>query len=302
MKNIYWLFIALISLASCEAEIEKIHFNDSNAYIAFGMEDDELDEDDKNVFSYEVTHSTTMAQAMTVDFDISTEGIENPAIEGVDFEVLNSSRTLSYSESSYTNAIRIKLIGNDSINVDRQFRIKLVSNSLDIPLGLVDGAKCELLITLKNNDIEIDESHPLAELFGFYVEDDYDLLTEGAPLDPESGNSVTILPDPEDDTQVLIMNIWGINQDVPEDQQVAIIASVDIDNKTMQILPGQVMFSHDEYGACKLVAYNQTTETWDLSLPLTCQIDEDGNITTGVWAPMVSAGYFGVYQTIFRKK
>ena len=199
------------------------------------------------------------------------------------------------------NAIRIKVIGNEEVDANRQIKIKLTSNSLGLPLGLADGLKSEILITILNNDIEIDESHPLAQLFGFYTEDDYDITQEGTPLDPNSGNSVTILPDPNDETQVLIMNLWGINEGIPEENHTAIKASVDLEAMTMEILPGQILFVHETYGACKAVRYDYGAQGFDPSGPIQCQIQEDGNIRTETWAPLVDAGYFGVYQTVFRK-
>lgn len=298
MKKIYWLFLVLLTLGfgACTAEVDEILFQEKNAFISFVEESYEIDEDDKLQQSFEVAYHSTSPEAITVDFDFVTEGIENPAIEGVDFELLNPSKNLTFGTGSYKNAIRIKVIGNDTVDANRQIKIKLKSSSLDLPLGFAEGVKSEILITILNNDIVVDESHPLVQLFGFYTEDDYDLTEEGSPLDPDSGNSVTILPDPEDETQVLIMNLWGVGE------EVSMKASVDLETMSMNILAGQVMFIHDTYGACKAVAYDQTIKDWDSALPISCVIGEDGNITTGVWSPMVDAGYFGVYQTIFRKK
>jgi len=296
MKKIYWLLLVLLTIGfgACTAEVDEILFQDKNASVSFIEEEYEIDEDVDAYQSFEVAYHSTSPKAVTVDFDFVSEGIANPAIEGVDFELLNPSKSLTFGANSYKNAIRIKVIGNDTVDANRQIKIKLKSSSLDLPLGLADGLKSEILITILNNDIEVDESHPLAQLFGLYTQDDYDLTQEGAPLDPASGNSVTILPDPEDETQILLMNFWG--------EEGVIKATVDLETMSVTILPGQVMFVDDQYGACKAVAYNQTIEDFDLALPISCQISEDGNITTGVWAPMVAAGWFGVYQTIFRKK
>jgi Calx-beta domain. len=298
MKKIYWLFLMLLTLGfgACTAEVEEILFQDKNASVAFMKEALEIDEDDEAVQVLEVEYLTSSSEGVSVDFDIVTEGIENPAVEGVDFELVNTSKTMNFGPGTYKNAVRIKVIGNDIVDANRQIKIKLTSNSLDLPLGLADGLKSEILITILNNDIEVDESHPLAELFGFYTQDDYDLTQEGAPLDPNSGNSVTILPDPEDETQVILMNFWGIGEDVE------IKASVDLETKSMSILPGQVLFVHETYGACKAVAYDRATESWDWTLPISCEIGDDKNITTNIWAAMVEAGYFGVYQTVLRKK
>jgi hypothetical protein len=298
MKKIYWLFVMLLTVGfgACTAEVDEILFQDKNASISFIEETYEIDEDVDAYQSFEVAYHSTSPEALTVDFDFVSEGIANPAIEGLDFELLNPSKSLTFGKGSYKNAIRIKVIGNDSVDANRQIKIKLISNSLDLSLGFAEGVKSEILITILNNDIEIDESHPLAQLFGFYTEDDYDMTTEGNPLDPNSGNSVTILSDPEDETQVLIMNLWGIGEDV------AMKASVDLETMSMNILAGQVMFTHDTYGACKAVRYDQNTGDFDPSGAIACVIGEDGNINTEIWAPMVEAGYFGVYQTIFRKK
>jgi len=298
MKKIYWLLLVLLTLGfgACTAEVDEILFQDKNACISFVEEAYEIDEDIEDYQNFEVAYHSTSPEVVTVDFDFVTEGIANPAVEGVDFELLNPSKTMTFGKDSYKNAIRIKVIGNDSIDTNRQIKIKLISNSLDLPLGFANGLKSEILITILNNDIEIDEDHPLAELFGFYTEDDYDMTTEGHPLDPSSGNSVTILPDPEDETQVLIMNLWGIGE------EVAMKASVNLETKIMNILPGQVMFTDPTYGACYAVRYDQDLGDFDRSGAIQCQIDEEGNVRTEIWAPMVDAGWFGVYTTVLRKK
>jgi len=303
MKKIYWLFLVLLTVGfgACTAEVEEILFQDKNASISFVEESFKVDEDNEAQQSFDVVYHTTSAEAVTVDFEIVTEGLANPAIEGVDFELLNPSKTLTFGAGSYKNAIRIKVIGNEIVDADRQMKIKLASNSLDLELGFADGLKSEVLVTILNNDIEVDESHPLIKLFGFYTEDDYDMTVEGSPLDPNSGNSVSILPDPSDETQILIMNLWGINEGVPEEDHVAIVASVDLENNTINILPGQVLFVHADYGPCKAVRYDYDSEGFDPSGAIACQIEEDGNIRTETWGALVDAGYFGVYQTVFRK-
>lgn len=285
-----------VGFGACTAEVDEILFQDKNASISFIEEAYEIDEDVDAYQSFEVAYHSTSLEALTVDFDFVIEGIENPAIEGIDFELLNPSKTMSFGKDSYKNAIRIKVIGNDTVDSNRQIKIKLKSNSMNIPLGFADGSKSEILITILNNDIEVDESHPLAQLFGFYTEDDYDMTTEGHPLDPNSGYSVTILPDPEDETQVLIMNLWGIGEDV------AMKASVDLETMSMNILAGQVMFVDPTYGSCKAVRYDQDSQDFDPSGAIACVIGEDGNISTEIWAPLVDAGWFGVYTTVFRKK
>ncbi len=285
-----------LGFGACTAEVDEILFQDKNACISFIEEEFEIDEDVELDQTFEVIYHTASPKAVTVDFDFVSDGLANPAIEGVDFELLNSSKTLTFGSTSYKNAIRIKVIGNDTVDANRQIKIKLKSSSLDLPLGLADGLKSEILITILNNDIEVDDSHPLAQLFGFYTEDDYDMTAEGNPLDPNSGNSVTILPDPEDETQVLIMNLWGIGEDV------AMTASVDLDEMTLSILPGQVLFVHPDYGAAKAVRYDQVSQGWDPSGAIVCQIGEDGNISTEIWGALVDAGYFGIYTTVFRKK
>lgn len=290
-----------IGFGACTAEVDEILFQDKNASVSFSVTDYQVDEDVEADQIFDVIYHTTSPEAVTVNFDFVSEGIANPAIEGVDFELLNSSKSLTFGSTSYKNAIRIRVIGNDTVDANRQIKLKLTSSSTDLPLGLADGLKSEILITILNNDIEVDESHPLVQLFGFYTEDDYDMTQEGNPLDPNSGNSVTILPDPSDETQVLIMNLWGINEGLEEADHVAIIASVDLETMTMNILPGQVLFNHDTYGACKAVRYDSNTGNFDPSGAILCQIGEDGNISTEIWAPLVDAGYFGVYTTVFRK-
>lgn len=302
MKKIYWLFCVLlaIGLGACTAEVDEILFDDKNASISFLETAYEIDEDVEEYQSFDVIYHTSCPKDVVVDFDFDTEGIANPAIEGVDFELLNPTKSLTFGETTYKNAIRIKLIGNDSVDANRHVRIKLKTNSLDLPLGLADSVKSEILITIINNDIEVDESHPLIELFGNYTESDYDF---DGNYDSESGNTVTILPDPDDQTQVLIMNFWGINESFPDLEPVAIKATVDLENMTMNIIPGQVMFYHSpDHGFCKAYRYDLAAKGVDMSGDIVCQIDQDGNITSEAWVALLdSRNGWGMLKTVFSK-
>lgn len=296
MRNIYWLFIVLVSIGfgACDADPE--YFQEDDSYIAFNVASAAVAENATDELKIPVRISTVNPKNVTLDYEIVLEGIDAPAEEGVDYQIMNESKTLSFSSTQLVDVIRIKTIDNDSKDGDKQFVIKLKSNSAGINQGLADGADTQCLITIS------DDEHPLALILGNYVQDDY--FTDGS-YDSNSGNDMVIQADPNDDTKVFMTGFWGINDKI-------IVASVDIENQTMSILPGQLLFVHSTYGDCFAVSFEIVPDNngdgkkdvvYHPQDNIECTIDENGNITTGMWAPTVSAGSFAYYgQTVFTKQ
>jgi len=287
MKNIYWLFILLVSLSfgACEADPE--YFQEKNSYVAFNGSSSGVTENAEGELKIPVRISTVKPKAVTVDFEIMVDGLDAPAEEGVDYQIINESKSLSFAKGQLSDTIRIMAIDNDVLDGDKKFIIKLKSNNAGISLGLENGIKTQFMVTIT------DDEHPLALVLGAYEEHDYNL--EDGSHDAYSPYDITISPDPSDATRVLISNVWG--------EQNVIVATVDLENKTMSILPDQVLANHPTYGDIKFVRVDTSIGEYDRIGAIVCQIDDNGNITTEAWAALVEAGYFGLYgKSEFIKK
>ncbi|MCG8580975.1 MAG: hypothetical protein MI866_13730 [Bacteroidales bacterium] len=155
------IFIALISLilASC-GEVDKELFSDKDAYFAFVQGSAAITENaDENLeISLYLAKSTAKG---SVTLEVDTEGFDNPAVEGEDFELLDGKTVLFNGE--YYEEIKIKVIDNDITDKDKQFNLVMVSNDIDAGLGIADGELSGMLITI------IDDEHPLAAVLGTYT-------------------------------------------------------------------------------------------------------------------------------------
>lgn len=288
MKKIYLflLMILAVGFVACDDELDGIKFQEENSFIAFESRMASIGEDSDGVLELVVNLSTTTPKAITVDFDFSTEGIDNPAQVGTHFELLNDSKTLTFAKGEYTQTIRIKAIDNDVRDLDKLVVVKLTANSIGLPLGVADGKNSELTLTVADNE------HPLALILGSYNEDDF-VLKDGS-LD--GSYDITISQDEDDETVVWINNFWGGGD-------YNIKAVVDLANKTMTILPGQIIYQHDDYGDFKVVRIDLDAGAYDPESGIVCSIDDQGNITTEAWSASVGADSYGLYiKSVLTKK
>jgi len=279
MKYILLVIIGAALLFSCDDDYEKIYINDSDSFIAFSGSSTSVAEDAANILEIPVYLSSPSAKEVTVNFEVSTEGFDNPAILGQDYQIVNSTNSIAFASGTYIQMIQIQVIDNDVRDKDKNFTISLTDPSIDINIGLAGNDKANINVTIADNE------HPLALVIGTYAESDY-AYSDGS-LDNATPYGVTIAPDPDDETRVLINNFWGGGD-------YWIIATVDIDSKVMTILPGQIIYVDGTYGDCKAVRI--AGGAYDTDNGINCTIDDSGNIVTESWAALVDAGAFGNYD------
>lgn len=192
------LFGLLIGLISCDDnEVNK--FSDEDAFFAFEQETASLKENADEAISLSVYVAKSEAIG-ELAIEVDSEGLDNPALEGVDYEI-TTGKTISF-QGEYYQEVKVKAIDNAVRDKDKQFYINMVSNTINAKLGLVDGKQSQMLITIT------DDEHPLAALFG-------ELAIFDVSLEPAEYNyDGTLEAHPDDETKAIFTGIWGVEQPI----------------------------------------------------------------------------------------
>ena len=183
------------------------------------------------------------SEAVTVEFDFDTTGIELTAVEDEDFVLLNSSKTLSFPAGGGEDTISIKAIDNQSFDGGtRKVAINLISKSSE-SYDWGNETTCILSV--------MDDDHPLSSILG-----NYSISADGVGT---TNYDITLLPIEGDITKVYIENI------IPTgyfSAKTVAVASVDLVTKTISMEQGQVIgtSSNDNYG--KLVGFDGNSVYW----------------------------------------
>ena len=267
------LFVAF----SCDEE-DAVLFKIEDSFVAFDATTGVVPEGNTAAIEIPVSVASHKGESVTVTFEFSTEGISNPAVEGVDFTLVNDSKTLTFASGVGSELIKILPINNDIRDLDKTVKVKIVSNSAGFDIGMAEGLGAEYSLVVA------DDEHPLALVIGNYVEHDYYL--DGAH-DEYSPYNVITEPDPDDETKLIIKNLWGGGEEI--------YAVVDLENMQLTIPKGQVIYVSGDYGDCVMTRIDLGAGAYDANNDIICTIDANGNITTEAWAALVSAGSFGNY-------
>lgn len=232
IKNIFQTIAVLLAVmvvfSSCSEE-EKHLFDDKDAFFAFESKALASAENGTNNLYIPVYIAKSMAQG-EVSFDVVTEVYENPAVEGVDYNILTSNNTLTFN-GKYYEFVEIELINNENIDGDRKFKLVLASNNIGAALGMANGNNTEFEITI------IDDEHPMAPILGSYT------LHWNSPW---NGNGLTeenqIFSVPGSTTEVDI--VIGYYRDHGDFEQCTKVrAQVDMEALTLSIQAGQETYN-----------------------------------------------------------
>lgn len=213
----------------------------------------------------------------TASIEVVT-GDDYKAIEGEDFVIEN--KTLSYPQGYGIDTVTITIKDNSVFEGDKTFKLKLSSTDVKV------GSYGEVVLTI------VDDEHPLALVLGNYLGADFK-LSDGSQEGGDYDASISSISGSL--TQVSINNFWGGGETV--------IAEVDLETKTIKMLPGQIIYVDGTYGNCKAIAIDLDAGAYDPTAPIIGTIDSSGNIVWAAWAARVSVGTFGNYiKTVFTKK
>lgn len=145
---------AALTIASCD--INKLPtFDDADAFVAFQVSSASIAEDG-GTLEIPVMLTSLSGISGSVDFEIVSDSLG--AKEGTHFDIVNSSKTLSFTKDSTTQKIVLNVIDNDTFGGDVKCTIKLTNSK-----GVNIGASKSCLVTIEDNE------HPLAFILGAYA-------------------------------------------------------------------------------------------------------------------------------------
>ena len=127
ISHIFAMLTLMMFFIGC-GEAEKEFFDDKDAFFAFESDASVVNEDKSEVLKIPVYLSRTVTGG-ELSFDIVTEGLESPAIEGEDFNVLNPNSTVSFADGLVQN-IEIELIDNEEIDTCAISHAKVSTNCI----------------------------------------------------------------------------------------------------------------------------------------------------------------------------
>jgi hypothetical protein len=158
------LFIGVTFFTSCEKNADD-HSYSGDPVIAFEKKNGSISEaDEEKTLAISVFMNKTSEVTGEVAFDFDTAGIKNPAIEGVDFELVNSSKILAFAADQYFANIEISPIDNDLFEGNKEVNVVLTTGSAGAIVGYDNGESAvSYKVTL------IDNEHPLAVWIGSYT-------------------------------------------------------------------------------------------------------------------------------------
>jgi hypothetical protein len=272
-------------LHSCDIN-EPIYVPDDISYVAFTNSTAAIREN-KGPLKVEMYLATYATQPAEFTVSSSTDGLDLPALEGVDYNLPPGSTVKFENGMGYID-IPIEIIDNDEKDGMKQFWLKIESGSPEYQLG-IDG-KDKILITIQ------DDEHPLKFILGryrieavSYYGSQWDIAHDRFLIEPDV-----------DTTKVLINNvIEGISPPLSR----PLIGTMDVENGTITVKSGQ-QWSNPKSNGYYFSFYmgdpdnanSQGPEPLDEVFILTYTISESGTTISGFnnWGPkwMEPAGTF----------
>lgn len=155
MRNILkFLIIGVFAIfVSCDNLNEIPEFSDSDAFVAFDNTTASLNEDG-TILTIPVTLASINGMSATITYSI----IDSTAKEGVNFTLVDQSKTLSFDAENRTQNIEVNIVNNPGVFTgDLKFLIQLSEDGVVMP-----SAENICIVTIKDID------HPLASILGSY--------------------------------------------------------------------------------------------------------------------------------------
>ena len=193
MKSLYTYIGAVLAAASILASCDKNEpskFNDKDAFVAFDKTSLTLSEGSEDVLRIPVTLASVAGLEETIKFEVK-EPEKKAAKQGVNFELLTKSGTLSFNAENRTRYIEVKSIPDGEYTGDLQFTI--VINGTE---PIKAGSENTCTVTVSDSD------HPLGFMLGEYT------ATGVNYWDGPCTWTMTFFKDADDDHQVWIDNLF----------------------------------------------------------------------------------------------
>jgi hypothetical protein len=280
MKNTYkLLYIAMMAVIFTSCKNDPIMFDSSKTFVAFTSSKASVVENENALDIPIMVAGIPGSPSVTVNFEVRTEGLANPALEGTDFTIV-SAGSVDFPDGSGMANITIHPIDNAVFTGNKSFELVITSNSKNYPAG----AESVMTVTLKDNE------HPLAQWIGTY---NVVAVSYYSPGEYDEAWSVTTEADPDDVNKLIITGV-GAPGSGP------IKATINLEEMSITLAPGQDL--GDVYGFGSLSVYKGTDAGDDVILdePLIGVIENDGTIKIDLWGELVTDGqYAGQLYDVF---
>ncbi len=272
--NLLYILLALGLLLACESE--PVMYDASKNHVAFVSGSASVGEEVTSPAPVPVIVTAMLnSPSITVDFEVDAD--QSVAVEGVDFNIANDSKTLSFSDGWGYDTIWVQPIDNDEFGGNISFVVKLTANSKSYPFGALDSA----IVTI------VDNEHPLGKWLGTYS---VDAKSYGSPGAWDEAWTVSTSPDPDDVTKIIFDNIAGGTNPIS--------GTVDLDAMSITFAAGTNI--GDSYGYGDIIMYYGNPDlTVDKSLPIVGTIYEDGSIVVDNWGHEMTGDNAGWVWDVF---
>jgi len=195
IMNFCMLAVTLLMVTSCDDNY-PIMYDEAN--IVVGISASSLSVKENATGSFNVyLGGVDGTEATDIVLEISVNGIASPAVEGTDFTL--SSKNVNTPVG--VKAVTVTPIDNSTFNGNKQFVVKIASNSKNYPVTPQDSIK----ITL------VDDEHPLKAWIGTYT---VAAVSYGSPGEWDEEWTVTTAPVASDVTKLTMTGIAGSSEAV----------------------------------------------------------------------------------------
>jgi hypothetical protein len=280
------LYVALLVIIFSSCKNEPIMFDRSKTYVGFDITSTSVFENNTSLEIPVMVAGFEGSGEVTVNYEISVDGIAKPAIEGVDFTI-GSGGTVDFPQGAGYSNITIHPIDNGVFTGNKSFKINIISNSKNYPIGRENS----MMVTIK------DDEHPLKKWIGNYA---VNAVSYFSPGDYDENWTVTTDADPDNFNNLLISGVGAPGSDT-------IKATLNLDEMTITLAPGQPL--GDVYGYGSISVYKGTDAGDDIiqDEPLIGVIEDDGTIRIDLWGELITdganAGYlWDVFNTTWTKQ
>lgn len=155
--KLIFLTISFGLLNSCEIN-SPIYVPDDISYVAFSNSEAAIREN-KGTLDVELYLTTYTTSAAEFSFTSSSEGLDYPAVEGVDYNLPLSNKVSFTNGIGYAN-VALEILDNNDKDGLKQFWLEIESGTEGYDIG-IDG-KHRILISIQ------DDEHPLKFILGRY--------------------------------------------------------------------------------------------------------------------------------------
>lgn len=214
MKSLYTYIGAVLAAASILASCDKNEpskFNDKDAFVAFDKTSLTLSEGSEDVLKIPVTLASVAGLEETIKFEVK-EPEKKAAKQGVNFEVLTKSGTLSFNAENRTRYIEVKAIPDGEYTGDLKFSVVIYGTE-----SIKAGSENTCTVTVTDID------HPLGFMLGEYTATGVNAL-QNAPCTW----TMTFFKDADDDHKVWIDNLFQKDGWTGEDMRYYGIVNEDL--------------------------------------------------------------------------